>query len=80
MMNQEQTTNQLHRELREYLSLPDEQQKRAYWERINQEANARTDEEKALFRQAIAEDVEQIKLRVIDLKKRVDAAMSVMKS
>lgn len=79
-MNQEQTANQLHRELREYLNLPDEQQKRAYWERINQEANARTDEEKALFRQAIADDVEQIKLRVIDLKKRVDAAMSVMKS
>ena len=72
--------NQLHRELHEYLSLPDEQQKRAYWDRISQEANARTDEEKALFTQAIADDVEQIKLRVLDLKKRVDAAMLVVKS
>lgn len=79
-MNKEQTANQLHQELREYLSLPDEQQKKVYWERITQEANARTDEEKTLFRQAIADDVDQIKLRVIDLKKRVDAAMLVMKS
>jgi len=79
-MNKEQTANQLHRELREYLSLPDEQQKQAYWDRISQEANARTDEEKALFGQAIADDVEQIKLRVLDLKKRVDAAMLVIRS
>ena len=79
-MSKEQTANQLHRELHEYLNLTDEQQKRAYWERISQEANGRTDEEKALFRQAIADDVEQIKLRVLDLKKRVDDEMLVTKS
>ena len=78
-MSKEQTDNQLHRELHEYLNLPDEHQKRAYWERISQEANMRTDEEKALFRQAIADDVEQIRLRVLDLKKRVDDETLVMK-
>ncbi len=78
-MNKEQTLNQLHRELHEYLNLTDEQQKRAYWERISQEANERTEEEKVLFRQAIADDVEQIKLRVLDLKKRVDEETLALK-
>ena len=79
-MSKEQIANQLHRELHEYLNLPDEHQKQAYWERIRQEANQRTDEEKSMFRQAIADDVEQIKLRVLDLKKRVDNETLATKS
>ena len=77
-MNQEQATSRLHRELREYMSLTNEQQKQAFWERTCQEAEARTDEEKALIQQAIADDVEQVKQRVLDLKKQVDEARLVM--
>lgn len=71
-MNQEQATNQLHRELHEYMRLTDEYQKQAFWERIRQEAVTRTDEEKALIQQAIADDVAHVKQRVLDLKKRMN--------
>lgn len=79
-MNQEQAISQLHRELREYMSLTDEQQKQAFWERIRQEADVRRDEEKARIRQAIADDVEQVRQRVFDLKRRVDESRSVVPS
>lgn len=71
-MNQKQATNQLHRELLEYMSLTDEQQKQAFWERIRQEADARTEGEKTPIKQAIAGDVEQVKRRILDLKMRLD--------
>ncbi len=79
-MNQEQATSQLHRELHEYMSLTDEQQKQAFWERIRQDSEGRTDAEKALIQQAIADDVEQVKQRVLDLKKRVDEFQSIVPS
>lgn len=79
-MNQEEATNQLQRELHKYLSLTNEQQKMAYWERIRQEAATRTAEDKALLVQAIAEDVEQIKQRVLNLKTRIDEATTVAKT
>lgn len=79
-MNQRQATNQLHRELLEYMSLTNEQQKQAFWERIRQEADARTEEEKTLIKQAIAGDMEQVKRRILDLKMRLDQSRSVVSS
>lgn len=79
-MNSKEATNQLHRELREYMSLTSEEQKQAFWNRIKQEADSRTEEEKSLIKQAITADVAQIRERILNLKERVDEATSVVES
>lgn len=64
-MNKQQMSEQIQRELAEYQTLTNEEEKVLFCSLINQ---------------VIADDVEQIKLRVLDLKKRVDDEMLVVKS
>ncbi|GAB3643000.1 hypothetical protein GCM10027423_36360 [Spirosoma arcticum] len=73
-------SEQIQRELAEYQTLTNEDEKVLFWERVRASDARLSKEDRSLINQVIADDVEQIKLRVLDLKKRVDDEMLVVKS
>ena len=79
-MSKQQMSEQIQRELAEYQTLTNEEEKVLFWERVRASDAHLTKEDRSLINQVIADDVEQIKLRVLDLKKRVDDEMLVIKS
>ncbi|WP_461053239.1 hypothetical protein [Spirosoma arcticum] len=79
-MNKQQMSEQIQRELAEYQTLTNEDEKVLFWERVRASDARLSKEDRSLINQVIADDVEQIKLRVLDLKKRVDDEMLVVKS
>ena len=73
-------SEQIQRELAEYQTLTNEEEKVLFWERVRASDAYLTKEDRSLINQVIADDLEQIKLRVLDLKKRVDDEMLVVNS
>ena len=73
-------SEQIQRELAEYQTLTNEEEKDLFWERVRASDAQLTKVDRLLINQVIADDVEQIKLRVLDLKKRVDDEMLATKS
>ena len=72
-MTSKQAHQKLNEELGEYVRLNSDTEKEAFWHRITKEADQRTETEKVAFRNAIADDVEAIRERVLVLKKKVEA-------
>lgn len=70
-MTSKQAHQKLNEELGEYIRLSSDSEREAFWNRIAQEADRRTETEKAAFQDAITTDVEAIRKRVLALKKKV---------
>lgn len=78
MMTSKQAHQKLNKELGEYVRLNSDAEKEAFWHRITQEAEHRTETEKVAFQNAMADDVEAIRERVLALKKKVEAMQEVV--
>ena len=63
----------LYQEFREYQQLSEEE-KTLFREKVEQEALARDEDEKALVCQAIQENVEEIRERLEQIKAKIDAS------
>ena len=78
MMTSKQAHQKLNEELGEYIRLNSDTEKEAFWHRIKKEADQRTETEKVAFQNAMADDVEAIRERVLALKKKVEAMQEVV--
>ena len=72
-MNQDQTRQKLNDELKTFIGLKSEAERELFWQKIEKEAAQRPESEKAAIHQAIADDIEQIRQRVLSLRQRVEA-------
>lgn len=79
-MNKKQMSEQIQRELAEYQTLKNEKEKALFWDHIRASDEQLTKEDRSLINQVITNDLKQIKLRVLDLKKRVNNKTAVVKS
>ena len=79
-MNKQQMSEQIQRELAEYCTLINDEEKAAFWERIRMSDAQLTKEDCSLINEVIYDDLQEITVRTKDLIRRVELATASPKA